>query len=39
MHPFNAFGIPGFACFYRAEEHFVHAEGIGAVFVTQSHLD
>ena len=35
MHAFNAFGIPWFALFYRAEKHFIHAESIGAVFVNQ----
>src|SRR5689334_8585868 len=35
MYTFNAFSIPGFAHFYGTEEHFVHAEGVGAVFITK----
>src|ERR1700744_845341 len=32
---FDAFCIPGLALFDGAEEHFIHPEGIGAVFVHQ----
>ena len=35
MHTFYALGIPGFAGFYRAEEHFIHAESIGAVVIAK----
>jgi hypothetical protein len=32
MYSFYAFGIPGFAHFYGTKKHFIHAEGVGAVF-------